>query len=310
MPDRDHLTTGEAARMLGVSASTVIRRFDEGRLTGRRNPVTGRRYIARASVAVFMEAYTASRRSVSASHCLILAADTDEATPGALRAALDRRAGVRVRTVHHGCEVCGRVLEHRPDLVIINADLPDMSGRDVVRCLRHLPGLRELPVVLCSPPHVSVSDRELQGLGADAYLRKPWRLEELRATLERLLPRGGPGYPRPPRNRRKWPRTEADWRADLTVHLDSRAPAFDRGSARVRNISRGGALLSDIRLKEGRLAAGPFTLGLRLADGAAQGLSLRCRPVRTETNGDVRLGVEFLGLAPAASERIAHALGA
>jgi len=304
IPDKEYLTTGEAARVLGVSPSTVIRRFDEGRLTGRRNPVTGRRYIAWASVASYLQAHDTAEHGAPAGQYLILAADTDEATPAALQAALDGRPAVRVRLVHRGCEVCGRALRYHPDLLLINVALPDMSGRDVVRCVRHLPGFADLPVVLCVPPGEAVSDHDLQELHAAACLHKPWRLGELRDTLDRLLPPGGPEGRPPAKNRRRWPRIPADWPAELTVHLNNRSTPHDRGSARVRNISRGGALLSDIRLREGKLAAGPFTLHLRLTGDAGEDLSVRCRPVRTEANGDVQVGVEFLDLDPRQADRI------
>jgi predicted site-specific integrase-resolvase len=44
------LTTGEAARILGISVPTVIRYFNEGILTGWKNPITGRMVIDLKSV--------------------------------------------------------------------------------------------------------------------------------------------------------------------------------------------------------------------------------------------------------------------
>ena len=304
------LTTGEAARVLGVSTTTVIRRFDRGELRGKRHPLTGRRQIQVESLAEFIAAHNLPTAELPHPGRRILVADGDEGEIDKIRSVFASDTSVSIAGVGEGCQVCGRVLSWRPDVVIVNADLPDMSGRDVVRCLRHLPGFDDLLVALSSPPHDEVSRRDMRVLGVDGYLPKPWQPAELTDGITQLLNLHRPVrlQPRPQRNRRKWPRVETDWPAELKVYMGGRSRAYDTGSTRVLNMSRGGALLSDIRLRRGNPVVAPFTLAVRVTGGKGRGLSARCRPVRIESNGDLNLGVEFLGLRSDQSARIAHAL--
>ncbi|TMQ08941.1 MAG: response regulator [Deltaproteobacteria bacterium] len=68
------------------------------------------------------------------------------------------------------------------DAVLVDLTMPRMGGADVVKALRER--RPELRIVVCSG-----FDREGRGVRADAYLRKPFRLDALDQTLAKLLPR-------------------------------------------------------------------------------------------------------------------------
>ncbi len=75
------------------------------------------------------------------------------------------------------------------DLCILDAQLPEMNGVELAREM-HL-DYPDLPVVLCSTANLGP---DLGGLGISACLRKPFRLEELHAVLEKLFGAvSGPG---------------------------------------------------------------------------------------------------------------------
>jgi PAS domain S-box-containing protein len=82
--------------------------------------------------------------------------------------------------------------EHRPDLVLLDLHLPDISGEEVLRRLRADPRTAGIPVVIISADATRDSLDRLRGAGADAYLTKPLDLDDFLATLETHLPvRGG-----------------------------------------------------------------------------------------------------------------------
>jgi hypothetical protein len=57
MNGKEFYTTGEAARLLKISQSTVSRMFDRGILFGKMNPITGKRIVSRESIATLMKHY-------------------------------------------------------------------------------------------------------------------------------------------------------------------------------------------------------------------------------------------------------------
>ena len=98
---------------------------------------------------------------------------------------------------HHGISSCcaadGRsALEiarcERPDLVLLDANLPDMDGSEVCRAIKTDPCLGGVLVAFLSAERTAVRDR-IQGLdtGADAYLTHPIDEAELLATVRSLL---------------------------------------------------------------------------------------------------------------------------
>jgi CheY-like chemotaxis protein len=79
--------------------------------------------------------------------------------------------------------------EHAPDLVLLDLNLPDMPGRDVLSRLRSDPRTARIPVVIISADATSRTVEALAAAGADAFLTKPLDVREFVETVERLLAR-------------------------------------------------------------------------------------------------------------------------
>ena len=79
------------------------------------------------------------------------------------------------------------IRRHRPDIVITNYKMPGADGFDVLQTVREHPHLTHTPVVFLTADHTpSLRDRALAA-GVDAFLTKPFQLEELVSTVSRLL---------------------------------------------------------------------------------------------------------------------------
>lgn len=78
----------------------------------------------------------------------------------------------------------------RPDLLLLDMQLPDMDGLDVLRQLRQEPGLAELPVLVVSANALPEQQAAAQALGVQAYLTKPLDLQTLLAQLDTLFDDG------------------------------------------------------------------------------------------------------------------------
>lgn len=71
----------------------------------------------------------------------------------------------------------------RPDLLILDINMPEVSGLDLLEFLRRRDGLKELPVVMLSTEASDVMVDRASTLGADAYVSKPVTIEELERAM-------------------------------------------------------------------------------------------------------------------------------
>lgn len=79
------------------------------------------------------------------------------------------------------------IRETRPDLVLLDVMLPDVSGYQVLQDMRSDPGLDGVRVLLMTARGSVVEHRKGKALGANGFIAKPFELAELRAEMTRLL---------------------------------------------------------------------------------------------------------------------------
>lgn len=97
-------------------------------------------------------------------------------------------AGYDVIEAENGKQGLEVILEHRPDLVLSDWLMPEMSGGELLTALRHEhPGFAELPFVLVSAFADKTQVDPSQGIAADAYLSKPIDFDLLLDTVADLL---------------------------------------------------------------------------------------------------------------------------
>jgi len=125
---------------------------------------------------------------------LVLVADAVPETRDEAAAAV-KKQGATVLQAANGRAALDLIREARPELVILDAMLPMMPGFEVCRAVKGDPVLRPTRVVLTSAIHRGTVTADAKiAFGADAFLEKPYRLDELNRTLKILLlgPAGGP----------------------------------------------------------------------------------------------------------------------
>ena len=97
-------------------------------------------------------------------------------------------AGYHVLEAATGQEALRLAAQERPDVVVLDVKLPDISGFEVCQRLRAQPQTASIAVMHTSATFVT-PDKKVRGLegGADAYLTEPFEGEELIATVRSLL---------------------------------------------------------------------------------------------------------------------------
>ncbi len=77
--------------------------------------------------------------------------------------------------------------EHRPDLILLDLHLPDISGEDVLHGLRQEPDLQNTPVIVISADATSGRIERLQSMGVLDYLPKPLDIKRFLQLLDSCL---------------------------------------------------------------------------------------------------------------------------
>lgn len=101
--------------------------------------------------------------------------------------------GHRVTIARDGQECLDRIAAERPDVLVIDLNLPKVDGFEVCRRLRADDGTRSLPIVMMTAAFPTLEDAD-RGLttGADEYVVKPFLREVLVHNVERLLAKPQP----------------------------------------------------------------------------------------------------------------------
>jgi len=118
----------------------------------------------------------------------VLVADDDAWILRMVATVLEKR-GFSVETAVDGQEALESALARTPDLLITDVMMPHMDGWALVRQLRSHPQLATLPVIFLTA--LSSEDDRIRGfrLGADDYVAKPFRFEELDLRVAKTLRR-------------------------------------------------------------------------------------------------------------------------
>jgi two-component system cell cycle response regulator DivK len=96
-------------------------------------------------------------------------------------------ATIEAATGEEGVRLAG---EHRPDLVLMDIQLPDIDGIAALRRKRADPALDAMPVIAVSASVMPDDQQKIVGSGFDAFVTKPIDLKQFRATVERFLAGG------------------------------------------------------------------------------------------------------------------------
>jgi CheY-like chemotaxis protein len=177
--------TSEPGTGLGLAISKAIVDRHGGRIV-----VESREHEGSTFTVIVPAALEALRRTASAPgpapdgrRPTILVVDDDVDLGTVLEASLGE--GYRVLRVERGVQALDVARAERPDLILLDVVLPDLSGYDVLRILQHSESTGTIPIVMMTvQPEPTLASR----LGAAEVLAKPVDIDHLRAVIERTLP--------------------------------------------------------------------------------------------------------------------------
>ena len=119
----------------------------------------------------------------------VLVVEDENDIAGLIKHTLERSGDASVEVVGRGDEALRSITGRPPDLVILDLNLPVLSGDEVCRILRQRQETRQIPIIMLTA-RTSESDRVTGlDLGADDYVTKPFSLRELAARVRAVLRR-------------------------------------------------------------------------------------------------------------------------
>jgi two-component system cell cycle response regulator DivK len=87
-----------------------------------------------------------------------------------------------------GKEAITAASEEPPDLILMDIQLPIMSGYDATRCIKANPALRGIPIIAVTSYALSGEDAQARAAGCDDVVAKPYSPRHLLAKIRNFLP--------------------------------------------------------------------------------------------------------------------------
>jgi two-component system, cell cycle response regulator DivK len=95
--------------------------------------------------------------------------------------------GHRIVQTRSGIEAVELARKHRPDLILMDIQLPEVSGLEVTQWLKDDEGLKTIPVVAVTAFAMKGDEEKILQGGCEAHLSKPIPVAEFFETLDRFL---------------------------------------------------------------------------------------------------------------------------
>lgn len=170
-------TTHEVAKLLGVTPITVIRWIESGKFKCF-TTVGGHRRISHDELVVFARRYNlpwqGEEEIQSRKEFVILAVDDESDVLDLIGDMLSSLANVKLITVSNGFSAGAKLVEDRPDLVLLDLLMPELDGFEFCRFMRQDPRFKEIPIIAVTGIKDVAEESKMHALGIDDMLHKPF----------------------------------------------------------------------------------------------------------------------------------------
>jgi len=104
-----------------------------------------------------------------------------------LKMRLELLGDFEVVSAEDGEKGCAMALSERPDIILMDLEMPVVDGWEATRRLKNDPQTRDIPIIVLSAHALAGERDKALAAGADEFDTKPIEFERLVATLHRLL---------------------------------------------------------------------------------------------------------------------------
>ena len=98
-----------------------------------------------------------------------------------------RKSGCMVINATSAKEALAKAAQQKPDVIVTDVVMPGMSGFELCRSLKKKPETAHVPIIICSSKNQDIDRLWGMKQGADAYLTKPYTLDQLVQAISSVL---------------------------------------------------------------------------------------------------------------------------
>jgi excisionase family DNA binding protein len=188
--DREHkaYTTFEAAKICHVTHHSIKNWIKQGLIKASRTP-GGHYRILEPDLDAFREEYDMFPRDKGVTKERIMIVD-DEPDALALMENILSDGGYELITVSNATEVGLKAAQLIPDLILLDFLMPEVNGFDVCKALRSNELTRNIPIMAVTCLTKEEDIERIFECGADEYLPKPFKMEQLQEKVQELIGKG------------------------------------------------------------------------------------------------------------------------
>ena len=117
----------------------------------------------------------------------ILVVDDSDDVRSFLVLLLERSGGYETLEAGTGAEAVEKAISEKPDLILMDIKLPDISGFDATEAIKNNPGAAQIPIVAFSALFSVEWKQKALKAGMVAYLQKPIKLQLLMETIQKFI---------------------------------------------------------------------------------------------------------------------------
>ena len=96
-------------------------------------------------------------------------------------------AGYEMIEAHDGAEGVSQATAHKPDLILMDIQMPVMDGYEATRQIKANPELKAIPILAVTSYALSGDEEKARAAGCDGYIAKPYSPIQLLRTVRSLL---------------------------------------------------------------------------------------------------------------------------
>ena len=192
-------TTHEVARLLGVTPITVIRWIENGKFKCY-TTVGGHRRIDHEELAQFAQAYNlpwqGDEELKKRKAYVVLAVDDEPDMLMVIKDILASVPGIQLIRAANAFTAGAKMVEERPDLILLDFLMPELDGFEFCRFVRQDPRFSEIPIIAVTGLTAADETSRILESGANDVLSKPFSAENLIEKIEQFRKGGSHFTPR------------------------------------------------------------------------------------------------------------------